>query len=392
MKTSSIGEKSYLNNLNYLKRTFKKSNQKRNSIFNNSPKLIKLKPNNKNIYLKSEEKNLKNSNLFNIIKNSLISNNKNDLDLIKNKLKKNIDNHNKNIFFNSIHKKIKSSDFNEKSTFYNSTLSNNKNNNFSNRIFSNENLIDNNNNNKKNKNFLISNNPKIYDITKDLKTIKKNKKIAKFTTTDKLNHYIINEYKFGDYETKENYQKKLKIMEQTFNIVRQKKNEEIYQRSQNYYVEDKDRDNFYYNLLNNNNNNNENFIENNHLNYKNENFVKETLNEYYLNKKEKNLKGHEKIFKKIWLLNDDEYESIDKKDDFTLSFNNLKRLMKIKKYKKKFLSPDISRKKQIFFEEQDKILLKMKKLQPGNLLKRPFKKTTENMFKSVAGVYFGIPT
>ena len=34
----------------------------------------------------------------------------------------------------------------------------------------------------------------------------------------------------------------------------------------------------------------------------------------------------------------------------------------------------------------------MKKLQPGNLLKRPFKKTTENMFKSVAGVYFGIPT
>ena len=328
MKTSTIGEKSYLNNLNYLKRTFKKSNKK--SIF----------------------KNLNEKNNFSL-------NKKNDLNLIKNKLNK------KNNFF-PFHKKIKSFEINEKSTFYNSTLTNN----FSNRIFSNENLIS---------------IPKIYDITKDLKKIKKNKKIAKFTTTNKLNHYIINEF---NYESKENYQKKLKTMEKTFNIVRQKKNQEIYERSQNYYVEDKERDEFYYKLANENkNNSNENF---NNLKT-NENYIKNILNEYYLNKKEKNLKSHEKIFKKIWFLNDEEYESIDEKEDFTLSVNNLKRLMKIKKYKKKFLSPDLTKKKQIFYDEQDKILLKMKKLQPGNLIKRPFKKSTEKTFKSVSGVFFGLP-
>ena len=350
MKTSTIGEKSYLNNLNYLKRTFKISNKKK--IFNSKKKL--LNSNSKNFYLKTEEKNLK--NLFNLITSN--NNKKNDFNLIKNKLNKT-----KNFFF---HKKIKSAD--EKSTFYNSTLTNNNKN-----IFSNE-----------NKKISI---PKIYDITKDLKKIKKNKKIAKFTTTNKLNHYIINEFKFNDYETKENYNKKLKTMEQTFNIVRQKKNQEIYERSQNYYVEDKERDEFYYNLANNNKiNSNENFI-----NLNNENYIKNVLDEYYLNKKEKNLISHEKIFKKIWLLNDEEYESIDEKEDFTLSFNNLKRLMKIKKYKKKFLSPDITKKKQLFYDEQDKILLKMKKLQPGNLIKKPFKKSTEKTFKSVSGVYFGMP-
>ena len=327
MKNFNVGEKSYLNNLNYLKRTFKKSNRK--SIF----------------------KNLNEKNNFSL-------NKKNDLNLIKNKLNK------KNNFF-PFHKKIKSFEINEKSTFYNSTLTNN----FSNRIFSNENLIS---------------IPKIYDITKDLKKIKKNKKISKFTTTNKLNHYIINEF---NYESKENYQKKLKTMEKTFNIVRQKKNQEIYERSQNYYVEDKERDEFYYNLANNNKiNSNENFI-----NLNNENYIKNVLDKYYLNKKEKNLISHEKIFKKIWLLNDEEYESIDEKEDFTLSFNNLKRLMKIKKYKKKFLSPDITKKKQLFYDEQDKILLKMKKLQPGNLIKRLFKKSTEKTFKSVSGVYFGMP-
>ena len=327
MENFTIGEKSYLNNLNYLKRTFKKSNRK--SIFNKNEK------------------------------NNFSLNKKNDLNLIKNKLNK------KNNFF-PFHKKIKSFEINEKSTFYNSTLTNN----FSNRIFSNENLIS---------------IPKIYDITKDLKKIKKNKKIAKFTTTNKLNHYIINEF---NYESKENYQKKLKTMEKTFNIVRQKKNQEIYERSQNYYVEDKERDEFYYKLANENkNNSNENF---NNLKT-NENYIKNILNEYYLNKKEKNLKSHEKIFKKIWFLNDEEYESIDEKEDFTLSVNNLKRLMKIKKYKKKFLSPDLTKKKQIFYDEQDKILLKMKKLQPGNLIKRPFKKSTEKTFKSVSGVFFGLP-
>ena len=327
MENFTIGEKSYLNNLNYLKRTFKKSNRK--SIFNKNEK------------------------------NNFSLNKKNDLNLIKNKLNK------KNNFF-PFHKKIKSFEINEKSTFYNSTLTNN----FSNRFFSNENKIS---------------IPKIYDITKDLKKIKKNKKIAKFTTTNKLNHYIINEF---NYESKENYQKKLKTMEKTFNIVRQKKNQEIYERSQNYYVEDKERDEFYYKLANENkNNSNENF---NNLKT-NENYIKNILNEYYLNKKEKNLKSHEKIFKKIWFLNDEEYESIDEKEDFTLSVNNLKRLMKIKKYKKKFLSPDLTKKKQIFYDEQDKILLKMKKLQPGNLIKRPFKKSTEKTFKSVSGVFFGLP-
>ena len=327
MENFNVGEKSYLNNLNYLKRTFKKSNKK--SIFNKNEK------------------------------NNFSLNKKNDLNLIKNKLNK------KNNFF-PFHKKIKSFEINEKSTFYNSTLTNN----FSNRFFSNENLIS---------------IPKIYDITKDLKKIKKNKKIAKFTTTNKLNHYIINEF---NYESKENYKKKLKTMEKTFNIVRQKKNQEIYERSQNYYVEDKERDEFYYKLANENkNNSNENF---NNLKT-NENYIKNILNEYYLNKKEKNLKSHEKIFKKIWFLNDEEYESIDEKEDFTLSFNNLKRLMKIKKYKKKFLSPDITKKKQLFYDEQDKILLKMKKLQPGNLIKKPFKKSTEKTFKSVSGVYFGMP-
>ena len=327
MENFNVGEKSYLNNLNYLKRTFKKSNRK--SIFNKNEK------------------------------NNFSLNKKNDLNLIKNKLNK------KNNFF-PFHKKIKSFEINEKSTFYNSTLTNN----FSNRIFSNENKIS---------------IPKIYDITKDLKKIKKNKKIAKFTTTNKLNHYIINEF---NYESKENYQKKLKTMEKTFNIVRQKKNQEIYERSQNYYVEDKERDEFYYKLANENkNNSNENF---NNLKT-NENYIKNILNEYYLNKKEKNLISHEKIFKKIWFLNDEEYESIDEKEDFTLSVNNLKRLMKIKKYKKKFLSPDLTKKKQIFYDEQDKILLKMKKLQPGNLIKRPFKKSTEKTFKSVSGVFFGLP-
>jgi hypothetical protein len=91
MENFTIGEKSYLNNLNYLKRTFKKSNRK--SIFNKNEK------------------------------NNFSLNKKNDLNLIKNKLNK------KNNFF-PFHKKIKSFEINEKSTFYNSTLTKN----FSNRF------------------------------------------------------------------------------------------------------------------------------------------------------------------------------------------------------------------------------------------------------------------
>ena len=66
----------------------------------------------------------------------------------------------------------------------------------------------------------------------------------------------------------------------------------------------------------------------------------------------------------------------------------------IKKIQKKYLSNNYhSMKEKIenFQRDQDKIYMALRKFNPINILKKKLKVSTINEFKSVNGVYFGIP-
>ena len=66
----------------------------------------------------------------------------------------------------------------------------------------------------------------------------------------------------------------------------------------------------------------------------------------------------------------------------------------IKKIQKKYLSNNyhyMKEKIENFQRDQDKIYMALRKFNPINILKKKLKVSTINEFKSVNGVYFGIP-
>ncbi len=90
------------------------------------------------------------------------------------------------------------------------------------------------------------------EIQKQFKN-KVDKKLQLFTSTSKLNKYLINDYFMSEYNQNSDFaKKKLKITQNTIEQINKERMKNVYQKSQNYFIPDKDRDTFYYNLTHNN--------------------------------------------------------------------------------------------------------------------------------------------
>ena len=114
--------------------------------------------------------------------------------------------------------------------------------------------------------------------------------------------------------------------------------------------------------------------------------IKET---YYNNIVKRKMKKRLKLFDKIRGLNNKGYNQINPSMD--IEYNNLIRVIRIKKYKHKCLNEDLTEKKKKLKNEEDKVLLCLSKFKPIILSSKPFRLSTINQYKSVSGVYFGTP-
>ena len=225
-------------------------------------------------------------------------------------------------------------------------------------------------------------------IKKEFRTPFKEKnpqKLTLFSSTAKLNRYIINDYYLSEYQkSSDKAKKKLKIAEMTFAQINKERMNNIYQQSQNYLIPDPDRDNFYYNLTHPNVNEEEN--QKRFYSEKEMQKIKET---YYNNIVKRKMKKRLKLFDKIRGLNNKGYNQINPSMD--IEYNNLIRVIRIKKYKHKCLNEDLTEKKKKLKNEEDKVLLCLSKFKPIILSSKPFRLSTINQYKSVSGVYFGLP-
>ena len=220
---------------------------------------------------------------------------------------------------------------------------------------------------------------------KPIKIIKKNK-IFGFKSTTKLNHYLICDYKTEESSDIFLSKQKLKLSEKTYNNIIKERNESIYKKSLNYYIEDDDRIKFYYNLYHNK-------TERNDDEKYTEKESKAALKKYYFNKKLENLKKRNKFFKKICEISET-YENLNKSNKETINYNNLKRIIKLKKTEKNCMENNIECKKKKFQREHDEILLQTSKMIPSCLSKNgnKLKFNTISQFKMVNGLYFGVPS
>ena len=106
-----------------------------------------------------------------------------------------------------------------------------------------------------------------------------------------------------------------------------------------------------------------------------------------------NLKKRNKFFKKICEISET-YENLNKSNKETINYNNLKRIIKLKKTEKNCMENNIEYKKKKFQREHDEILLKTSKMIPSCLSKNEnkLKFNTISQFKMVNGLYFGVPS
>ena len=216
--------------------------------------------------------------------------------------------------------------------------------------------------------------------------ITKQNKIFGFKSTTKLNHYLICDYKTEESSNISLSKQKLKLSEKTFNNIKKERNEIIYKKSLNYYAEDEDRIKFYYKLYHNKTETDEN------KNYT-EREVKNALNKYYFNKTLNNLKKRNKFLRKIADIGET-YEKLNKSNKETINYNNLKRIITLKKVEKNCMGNNIEYKKKKFQKEHDEILLHTSKMIPSCLTKNEgkLKLNTISQFKMVSGLYFGVPS
>ena len=75
------------------------------------------------------------------------------------------------------------------------------------------------------------------------------KKLQLFTSTAKLNRFLINDYYMSEYNQNSDLaKKKLQISEMTYEQIKKERMKNVYEKSQNVVIADEDRDTFYYNL------------------------------------------------------------------------------------------------------------------------------------------------
>ncbi len=214
---------------------------------------------------------------------------------------------------------------------------------------------------------------------------KNHQKVTLFSSTAKLNRYIINDYYLSEYDkSSAKAKKKLKIAEMTFEQINKERMNNIYQQSQKVIIPDPDRDNFYYNLTHANLND-----EDDQKRYYSEKEMEKIKENYYNNIVKQKMKKNLKLFDKIRGLNNEEYNQINPSTE--IEYNNLFRVIRIKKFKRKCLNEDLTEKKKKLKNEEEKVLLCLSKFKPIILKSKPFRLSTINQYKSVSGVYFGLP-
>ena len=214
---------------------------------------------------------------------------------------------------------------------------------------------------------------------------KNHQKVTLFSSTAKLNRYIINDYYLSEYDkSSAKAKKKLKIAEMTFEQINKERMNNIYQQSQKVIIPDPDRDNFYYNLTHANLND-----EDEQKRYYSEKEMEKIKENYYNNIVKQKMKKNLKLFDKIRGLNNEEYNQINPSTE--IEYNNLFRVIRIKKFKRKCLNEDLTEKKKKLKNEEEKVLLCLSKFKPIILKSKPFRLSTINQYKSVSGVYFGLP-
>ena len=215
-----------------------------------------------------------------------------------------------------------------------------------------------------------------------LKKFKRNKerKLTLFNSTSRLNNYIINDYYISQ-NNPESIKKKLEMSELTYQHLNKERKKKIYNESQKYFIEDPDRENFYYNLAH--------YDEDEFSNkgFYSERDMKKLKDLFYDKKTQDKLKKNLKVFEKIRNLNYKDY-SFPKGNE--IEYKNLDRIMKIKKIKKNDCN-DLKKKKEKLFEENDQIMLSLARFKSSVIIKKNFKPSTINQFKTVNGLYFGLP-
>lgn len=211
-------------------------------------------------------------------------------------------------------------------------------------------------------------------------------KMPLFNTTDQLNNYLISHYHLDSNERSSNSKMKMKISDETYRKIKQKKKDSIKKHnktqmmmglSSNYrYVQGMDDDDDDDDMNNDTNCNN--------------NTVNDLINEYYSNRqKEKVAKGN-KFLKKLKDLSNQRYQNVDQSN--LISYPNLSRVIKVIKLKEDIMKPDsIIKQKKMLKDEDDKLMLALYKLGHPPNVKIKVRSTTEKKFKGIQGGYFGVP-
>ena len=207
-----------------------------------------------------------------------------------------------------------------------------------------------------------------------------NRRLTFFSSTSKLNNYLIKEFNLNE-NNSESIKKKIEISELTFEKIKQLRKKNVYSQSQKSLITDFERDNFYYNLYN-----NEKSYFKKHYSEKE---MKTIKREYYKNKYKEKLKKNEKLFEKIKNLNFNVFSEVI--SNHQKEYKNLDRMIKIKRYKKKIFFDDMKLKKEKLQKNNDEVYITLSKFQPSVLFNKHFKVSTINQFKSVNGIYFGLP-
>ncbi len=222
------------------------------------------------------------------------------------------------------------------------------------------------------------------EIQKEFKD-KGEKKLQLFTSTAKLNRFLINDYYMSEFNQNSDLaKKKLQISEMTYEQINKERMKSVYEKSQNVVIADIDRDTFYYNLTHQVNDDDYN----NKRSYSKSN-IKKIKDNYYNKLSKERLNNNLKLFSKIRSLNNEEYISINPINE--IEYSNLDRVIKIKKYRQKCLNRNLNNKKEKLKNDSEIVLLCLSRFKPRISAHKQFRLSTLNQYKSVSGIYFGLP-
>ena len=209
------------------------------------------------------------------------------------------------------------------------------------------------------------------------------KKLQLFTSTAKLNRFLINDYYMSEYNQNSDLaKKKLQISEMTYEQINKERMKNVYEKSQNVVIADEDRDTFYYNLTH------QVDDDDNKRSYS-ENDMKKIKDNYYYYLSKQKLNNNLKLLSKIKSLNNEEYITINPINE--IEYSNLDRVIKIKKYRQKCINQNLTKKKEKLKNDEEIVLLCLSRFKQKNSAHKQFRISTLNQYKSVSGLYFGLP-